>query len=215
MASAVVFAYHDVGVRCLSALLARGVRVPLVLTHEDNPAEAIWFGSVKHLCQERGIPFLTPDDPLEALERIRALYHVVQRRARFRFAVENRPVDGRAPAILRQQRTVHVERTPACLFQECGIQHAPVIEREQKIRTHLAQNALETGLLGVLRRQHGNAIVASCAFHAREPLRFRRVGRMSDDERHFDSLRDEHAQAPIAHVVVAEDDGASCHCPET
>ena len=73
MASAVVFAYHDVGVRCLSALLARGVRVPLVLTHEDNPAEAIWFGSVKRLCQERGIPVATPDEPAELLERIRAL----------------------------------------------------------------------------------------------------------------------------------------------
>ena len=44
---AVVFAYHNVGVRCLQVLLARGVEVALVVTHEDNPAENIWFGSVK------------------------------------------------------------------------------------------------------------------------------------------------------------------------
>ena len=36
---AVVFAYHSVGVRCLKVLLARGVQVELVVTHQDNPAE--------------------------------------------------------------------------------------------------------------------------------------------------------------------------------
>ncbi|HZW72720.1 MAG TPA: formyltransferase, partial [Caldimonas sp.] len=42
---AVVFAYHNVGVRCLQVLLARGVDVALIVTHEDNPNENIWFGS--------------------------------------------------------------------------------------------------------------------------------------------------------------------------
>ena len=44
---AVVFAYHDVGVRCLSVLLAHGVEVELVVTHSDDPGESIWFGSVE------------------------------------------------------------------------------------------------------------------------------------------------------------------------
>jgi methionyl-tRNA formyltransferase len=60
---AVVFAYHNVGVRCLKVLLARGVEVRLVVTHEDNPAETIWFESVAALCREHAIPFLTPTDP--------------------------------------------------------------------------------------------------------------------------------------------------------
>jgi methionyl-tRNA formyltransferase len=60
---AVVFAYHNVGVRCLKVLLARGVDVALVVTHKDNPAETIWFESVAALCDEQGIPFVTPDDP--------------------------------------------------------------------------------------------------------------------------------------------------------
>ena len=60
---AVVFAYHNVGVRCLQVLAARGVEVALVVTHEDNPAENIWFGSVKSLAQERGIPCVTPASP--------------------------------------------------------------------------------------------------------------------------------------------------------
>ncbi|MBV9913624.1 MAG: hypothetical protein JOZ93_13660, partial [Sinobacteraceae bacterium] len=45
-ATAVVFAYHDVGVRCLKTLLSGGVRVPLVVTVADDPAEQQWFASV-------------------------------------------------------------------------------------------------------------------------------------------------------------------------
>jgi methionyl-tRNA formyltransferase len=60
---AVVFAYHNVGVRCLKVLLAGGVDVRLVVTHEDNPAETIWFESVAALCREHAIPFVTPTDP--------------------------------------------------------------------------------------------------------------------------------------------------------
>jgi methionyl-tRNA formyltransferase len=60
---AVVCAYHDVGVRGLAALLALGVEVPLVLTHEDSPTEQIWFGSVRALCAAHGIPCLAPADP--------------------------------------------------------------------------------------------------------------------------------------------------------
>ncbi|GGD01778.1 formyltransferase [Undibacterium terreum] len=62
-AKAVVFGYHSVGVRCLKVLLARGVDVALVVTHQDNPAETIWFESVAELCKEHGIPFITPEDP--------------------------------------------------------------------------------------------------------------------------------------------------------
>ena len=62
-ASAVVFAYHNVGVRCLSALLAAGVEVRLVVTHEDAPGETIWFASVRRLCEENDIPVITPADP--------------------------------------------------------------------------------------------------------------------------------------------------------
>ena len=63
MSSAVVFAYHNVGVRCLKVLLASGVDVRLVVTHEDNPGEQIWFSSVRQVCVENDIPFITPIDP--------------------------------------------------------------------------------------------------------------------------------------------------------
>ena len=49
MSRAVVFAYHNVGVRCLLVLVAHGVEVPLVVTHADNPSENIWFDSVAEL----------------------------------------------------------------------------------------------------------------------------------------------------------------------
>jgi len=57
---AVVFAYHDVGVNCLKALLNAGIQVDLVVTHQDDPNENVWFGSVAKLCAEKNIPFITP-----------------------------------------------------------------------------------------------------------------------------------------------------------
>lgn len=67
-ASAVVFAYHDVGVRCLSVLQAHGLDVRLVLTHQDNPSERIWFGSVERLALRHGIEVLTPEQVDETLQ---------------------------------------------------------------------------------------------------------------------------------------------------
>jgi methionyl-tRNA formyltransferase len=63
MTTAVVFAYHDVGVRCLKVLLAQGVIVPLIVTHQDDPAENIWFGSVAAVAREHDIPAVTPENP--------------------------------------------------------------------------------------------------------------------------------------------------------
>ena len=73
--TAVVFAYHNVGVRCLRVLLDQGVRIPLVLTHEDSPTETIWYDSVAAVCAEHGIDSLTVDDPNhpDVVARIRAL----------------------------------------------------------------------------------------------------------------------------------------------
>ena len=58
---AVVFAYHDVGVNCLKALLSAGIQVDLVVTHQDDPNENVWFGSVAKLCAEKNIPYITPN----------------------------------------------------------------------------------------------------------------------------------------------------------
>lgn len=71
---AVVFAYHDVGVRGLSVLLALGVDIPLIVTHTDDPDENIWFSSVARLAALNDIPVITPSDPnaAEVLEQVRA-----------------------------------------------------------------------------------------------------------------------------------------------
>jgi len=61
--SAIVFAYHDVGVRCLRVLLDGGVRVPLVVTHRNDPSENVWFASVADLAAECGLPCLVAGDP--------------------------------------------------------------------------------------------------------------------------------------------------------
>ncbi len=60
--STVVFAYSEVGYRCLETLLDRGVNVTAVITYNDNPSEEIWFRSVADLARSRGIePWLDLD----------------------------------------------------------------------------------------------------------------------------------------------------------
>lgn len=74
--SVVAFAYSEVGVRCLRVLLREGVHVALVITHEDDPLEQKWFGSVAELAREHRVPVSTPADPnaedvIERIERLR------------------------------------------------------------------------------------------------------------------------------------------------
>lgn len=68
---AIVFAYHDVGVHCLQALLDAGVVIDLVITHDDDPKETIWFGSVRELCKRNRLPYeiLQRDQLLQLLPR--------------------------------------------------------------------------------------------------------------------------------------------------
>jgi methionyl-tRNA formyltransferase len=74
--SVVAFAYSEVGVRCLRVLLREGVHVALVITHEDDPLEQKWFGSVAELAREHRVPVSAPADPnaeevVERIERLR------------------------------------------------------------------------------------------------------------------------------------------------
>lgn len=75
MTVAVVFAYHNVGCRCLKVLLDQRVEVPLVITHRDAAGENIWFESVAALARGRGIEVITPHDPNspDIVEKVRAL----------------------------------------------------------------------------------------------------------------------------------------------
>ena len=61
-AAFVVFAYGEVGVRCLRVLLSAGVDVRLVVTHVDDPEERRWFGSVAELAADHGLPCIAPID---------------------------------------------------------------------------------------------------------------------------------------------------------
>lgn len=73
--SAVVFAYHNVGVRLLKVLIDAGVQIRLVVTHADNPNETIWFGSVAQVAAEHGLPCITPEaaNSPELLSQLQAL----------------------------------------------------------------------------------------------------------------------------------------------
>jgi methionyl-tRNA formyltransferase len=59
---AVVFAYHNMGIVGVRALRAHGFEIPLVLSHEDDPGENRWFGSVAEFCRSQRIPVFCPRD---------------------------------------------------------------------------------------------------------------------------------------------------------
>ena len=72
--SAVVFAYGDIGIRCIQVLLAGGVNIRLVVTHEDDPRETRWYGSVAELAAEYSLPCIAPGsaDAPALLEQVRS-----------------------------------------------------------------------------------------------------------------------------------------------
>jgi methionyl-tRNA formyltransferase len=63
MTRAIVFAYHNVGFRCLQVLLAHNVEIAAVVTHDNSPTENIWFESVEELAELHRIPVMKPEDP--------------------------------------------------------------------------------------------------------------------------------------------------------
>ena len=63
MTRAVVFAYSEVGVRCVRELLAQDIDITILFTHADDPGESQWFGSVRELAEAHGLRVETPDDP--------------------------------------------------------------------------------------------------------------------------------------------------------
>jgi methionyl-tRNA formyltransferase len=62
----VVFAYSNVGDRCLRLLHARGVEVALVVTHRDTPDETLWFERVADTAAELALPAVHVEDLSEA-----------------------------------------------------------------------------------------------------------------------------------------------------
>lgn len=71
--SAAVFAYHDVGVRCLRVLLEAGIEVALVVTHHDDPKENHWFASVAALARSLGLETLADPSSREIERRLKEL----------------------------------------------------------------------------------------------------------------------------------------------
>jgi methionyl-tRNA formyltransferase len=71
----VVFGYHDMGVLGLRVLREQGARVVGVVTHRDDPGEAVWFQSVAAAAERAAIPVFLPADPrdpglLAAVQRL-------------------------------------------------------------------------------------------------------------------------------------------------
>lgn len=72
---AVVFAYHDMGIAGLEALRRNGFEIAAIFSHDDDPGENCWFGSVKDWGRSAGIAVFCPADVNlpEEVARIAAL----------------------------------------------------------------------------------------------------------------------------------------------
>jgi|SRR5579863_2828518 len=60
-ARCVLFAYHEMGHACLTALIALGVPVTALFTHRDASDEKIWWRSCADLARANSIPVYLPD----------------------------------------------------------------------------------------------------------------------------------------------------------
>ena len=58
----VVFAYHNMGLAGLDALFNHGFDIAAVFTHEDDPDENCWFGSVKNWAEQKNIAVYTTEE---------------------------------------------------------------------------------------------------------------------------------------------------------
>ncbi len=73
-ARCVLFAYHQMGHDCMAALLAMGVPIAALFTHQDSPGEEIWWDSCQALAHRNSIPVHTPKKlDREWIDRIAAL----------------------------------------------------------------------------------------------------------------------------------------------
>jgi methionyl-tRNA formyltransferase len=57
-----VFAYHNMGIAGLDALTRAGYEIARIFSHDDDPGENCWFGSVREWGKERGIPVECPGE---------------------------------------------------------------------------------------------------------------------------------------------------------
>jgi UDP-4-amino-4-deoxy-L-arabinose formyltransferase/UDP-glucuronic acid dehydrogenase (UDP-4-keto-hexauronic acid decarboxylating) len=71
----VVFAYHNMGLTGLDALVRHGYDIAAVFTHEDDPDENCWFGSVKNWARQKNIAVYTTEkvNSLQWIEKIAAI----------------------------------------------------------------------------------------------------------------------------------------------
>jgi UDP-4-amino-4-deoxy-L-arabinose formyltransferase/UDP-glucuronic acid dehydrogenase (UDP-4-keto-hexauronic acid decarboxylating) len=57
----VVFAYHNMGIIGLEALKQEGFNIQAIFSHQDDPQENCWFGSVVEWAEKNRIPVFCPE----------------------------------------------------------------------------------------------------------------------------------------------------------
>ena len=116
----------------------------------------------------------------------------------------DRPVHRRASAVLRQQRSMHVQRAALRQVEPRGIQHMPVVEREHEIRPRPPPLRQPLDRVGILGHDDLDAVPFGELFDAREPATLARVVRVRKNQRHANLLIEELAQAAHTHLAVGK-----------
>ena len=91
--------------------------------------------------------------------------HVVHGDAGFRLAVHKHPIDWAATAVLGQHAGMQIQATSREQFAHLGANHVAVMEREQKLRLHIANAFEPDGVIKAIRRKHGDSVLGGDACH--------------------------------------------------
>jgi len=130
----------------------------------------------------------------------------VQRDAGFGFAVDDRPVERNAAAVLRQQRTVQVDRALCRNRQQLFAGHVAVVEGEDEIRLHRADAVDPDRVVDALRGEDGNVVLAGQLRDRSEPDILVRIVLMREYRADFEAVLEERLDSGASDVMVRKYD---------
>jgi len=132
------------------------------------------------------------------------LRHVMEGDAGFGFAVDDRPVDRHAAAVLRQERTVKVDAAVFRNGEQLLLDEIAIVEAEEEIRRHGADSADPDRVVDVLGGEDGDAAFAGEFRDGTEPDIFRRIVLVRENGADFESVPLQRFNAGPADVVIGQ-----------
>ena len=99
---------------------------------------------------------------------------------------------------------MHIECAALGNRQQCGLQHHPVIKREDEIGFERGHACDEFRCIRIVRRIEGNAMLRGDVRHAVEPNNLIGVVGVRNQQAHIDAVLQQDFQAARANIVIRE-----------